>query len=153
MSRHFWWKQALGLTPGDPSVDEHAFMSEVLQLSITFDMLNAGELACVEAISRRYQLIEELYSMEMDRAQAGDVDWAGERRLFMGSTLGRHGCLVSPELREWLATEVSKTAAVMKERRKAREERLLARGVPAYDPASGDGASTGRGRGRGRGGK
>ena len=44
-------------------------------------------------------------------------------------------------------------AATVYEQIGYRDERLLARGVPAHDPASGDGASTMRGRGRGRGGK
>ena len=91
----------------------------------------------------------------MDRSFTGEVDWAGERRLFLGSTLGRHGCLVAPELKEWVATEVAKTTVVLKERRKAREERLLAGHGPSgssQEPAVDGSPAPAKGRG-GRGGR
>ena len=37
----------------------------------------------------------------------------------------RGNTCVQPELSEWLATELAKEAAVLKERRNAREERAL----------------------------
>lgn len=50
-----------------------------------------------------------------------------------------------PDLEEWVSYRLQKESAVLKERRKAREERVLARGV-------GGDAGTGRGQGgKGRG--
>ena len=152
MARHFWWKQSLLLEVEDPGVDEHAFLSELLQLAVVYDQLNLGCLASFEAVARRYQIHEEMYAQEMDRKQMGEIDWAGERALLAGSSLNHYGCLVSPDLKEWIATEVSKKAAILKERRKAREERLFAQGAPAAvqptetSPAAGGKLRRGRGK-------
>ena len=40
-------------------------------------------------------------------------------------TATRAGLCISPKLQEWVAQELSKESAVLKERRKAREERQL----------------------------
>jgi hypothetical protein len=100
---------------GRPWVDEHAFLSEVLQLGVVYDQMNIGCLAAFEAIARRYQIHEEMYAQEMDQRQCGEIDWAGERALFAGSSLNHYGCLVCPALKEWIATEVSKKVAILKE--------------------------------------
>eukprot|EP00973_Karenia_brevis_P023383 3218971-Karenia_brevis.AAC.1 len=59
VARHFWWKQTLGLTPADPGVDEHHFLSMLLEYGAQYDQLNLANLASFEAIARRYQLWEE----------------------------------------------------------------------------------------------
>ena len=49
-----------------------------------------------------------------------------EAHLYAGSS-SRAGLCISPELSEWVADEMRKESAVMKERRKAREERALSK--------------------------
>ena len=44
IQRHFWWRQILGLSVSDVGVDEHHFLSQVLEVSLCFDQLNIGEL-------------------------------------------------------------------------------------------------------------
>ena len=44
---------------------------------------------------------------------------------------GRGGALVCPELQTWVAERLQAEAAVLKERRKGREEKILARGSQA----------------------
>ena len=54
----------------------------------------------------------------------------------MGQQRGRGSALVAPELKEWVAERLQKEAAVLKERRKAREEKVLAQGsVPSHSSA------------------
>ena len=60
-----------------------------------------------------------------------------EQSLFMGATAGHAGTLVCPALKTWIAGEMAREASVLKERRKAREERALAR--PKKNPKGGKG--------------
>jgi len=145
--RHFWWRQVLGLQAGDVGVDDHFFLSELFELAMCYDQVNAGTSAVLEAISRRYQLHEEINSEALKVADAGEgnSEWAEERRLFLGAPQSRASALIMPALKEHIAAEVAKEAAIMKERRKAREERLLLTPQSAGDA----GDKTGKARGRG----
>jgi len=145
--RHFWWRQVLGLQSGDVGVDDHYFLSELVELALCYDQLNAGTSATLEAISRRYQLHEEINSEALKFADAGEgnYEWAEERRLFLGAPQSRASALVMPALKEHISSEVAKEAAIMKERRKAREERALL--APHAAAESGDKSGKSRGRG------
>ena len=59
--------------------------------------------------------------------------------------------MVAPDLEEWVAERMQKEAAVLKERRKGREERLLAQGVDPATATAEEVSGKKRGRGRGRG--
>ena len=85
-------------------------------------------LLSFELLLRELQLIEERHT---DKQNAGDEvqrERADEYQILMG--LQRSHTCMDPRLREFLATELHKASAVLKERRKAREERTLARKPP-----------------------
>ncbi|CAK0817574.1 unnamed protein product, partial [Prorocentrum cordatum] len=118
--RHFWWRQLLGLGPSDWGVGEHESLSRLFEYALTYDQLNFGELA-------------SLCARVLIAATAGgdsghlDNDW-----LFMGQE-GRHGrALVAPALESWISQKLSEESAVLKERRKAKEGRQLARSTEAW---------------------
>ena len=119
----------------------------MVELALCYDQLNAGTSSVLEAISRRYQLHEEINSEALKLADAGEgnYEWAEERRLFLGAPQSRASALVTPALKEHISAEVAKEAAIMKERRKAREERALL----APHSVAETGTKSGRGRGRG----
>ena len=73
-----------------------------------------------------------------------------ERRLFLGHARSRGHALVVPQLERWVATKLAEESAVLKERRKGREERALARGAHTEGQRDQPAAAP-RGRGRGRG--
>ncbi|CAK0845448.1 unnamed protein product, partial [Prorocentrum cordatum] len=131
LQRHFWWRSIQGLTASDSGVDDHHFISEVLQELTTYDQLNAGELVAVEILCRRYQLWEELYASSLREAEAGQdaAPWLDERSIFLGQDRSRGSALVCPALESWVAEKLREESAILKERRKGREERLLERGV------------------------
>ena len=132
--RHHWWRQVLGLHHTDEMVSEHEFLSELIELGLTFDQLNAGELLIYENISRRYQLIEEMYGQSLkDKSIAGfggHVE-ADERMLFLGKSHSHGTALVNPELQSWVASKVAERSSILKERRKGREEQRLAHASPS----------------------
>ena len=66
------------------------------------------------------QLLEE---KEEERSTKGQAE--SDNFLFRGQGGVRGYSCVSPELREWFAEELKRDAAILKERRKAREERQL----------------------------
>lgn len=148
LQRHQWWRSLLKLAPTDPAVAEHEGLSRAFEALLTFDQVNASELASAEVLSRRLQLIEEHYGRQLLEAEAGadGGDRAFENSLFLGGDRSRGRALVSPALEEWIADKLKQEAAIMKERRKGREERQLARGsdAAASPPATGQQPGGGR---------
>ena len=140
------------LSASDVGVDEHKFLSEILEQAMTYDQLQCGELLCMEGIARRYQMWEEVYSATLKQADAGAdaAPWMDERTLFLGERNRGHA-LISPELEERVANELAKESAILKERRKGREDKLLRQAEMdnIAGPFAGDQARP-RGRGRGR---
>ena len=139
--RHTWWKQSLGLSANDAGVEEHDMLSEVMEVGLAYDQLNVSNLLSFEILARRYQLWEEHYGELLKTRSAGsagptsvDMD---ERGLFAGRTFSAAHAWVCPALHSWIADRVRDKAAVLKERRKAREERTLAAGSRASDAAGG----------------
>ena len=130
VTRHYWWRQILGLAAADPGVDEHHFLCEILEVSIASDGLNTAALECFETISRRLQLWEEFYAEALRAAESGPGghEWLDERRIFLGGSRSKGHALVCPALEQHVATKLKEESEVLKERRKGREERRLARG-------------------------
>ena len=98
-------------------------------------------------------LREEFYSASLRAAESGDDtagDWLDERRVFLGAPRAQGQALVSPELETHVASRLREEAEVLKERRKAREERHLAR--PGLDPGVAPGGHGGGGAAGGGGG-
>ena len=161
--RHFWWRSVQQLGASDVGVDDHYFLSELFELACTIDQLNIGELVVFEVIARRFQLWEEVYAASLREAEAGSeaAPWLDERQIFLGHDRSRGHALVCPALETWVADRLKDESAILKERRKGREERLLYQGVnperAAAVAAGGAGATAHtptaprvRGRGRGR---
>ena len=130
LRRHFWWRGVLGLSATDEGVEEHEFLSTILEHALVYDQLCISELAAFEHISRRYMLWEESYSSHLKTALGANggggfgLD-SDERVLFMGIQT-THTALVAPELQTWISGRVAERSAILKERRKGREERALA---------------------------
>ena len=123
LGHHQAWRTACKFQPSDAPAVEHEAWSKVLQTLLTYDQLDVSNLAGAELVVRSIQRIEEKHKYKL---QASDE--TGEGALFMGAMGGaRAGSVVSPKLTEWVGSELQKEAAVAKERRKAREERNLAR--------------------------
>ena len=141
VQRHYWWRSVQHLSTADLFVDDHLFISELLEAIICFDQLNASEISAVELAARRYQLYEEYYGHSLRCVEGGASAeiWLDERQLFLGQDRGRGKALVCPLLEEWVAERLKSESAVLKERRKGREERMLA--GPVEELPAGGGAA------------
>ena len=123
LAHHQAWRVACKFQPSDGPAVEHEGLCKILHTMLTYDQLDISNLASAELIARGIQRIEEKHKFKL---QASDD--SGEGALFMGAMGGaRIGSVVSPKLTEWVGGELQKEALVAKERRKAREERNLAR--------------------------
>ncbi|CAK0845831.1 unnamed protein product, partial [Prorocentrum cordatum] len=73
---------------GDAGVEEHAYITEVLERACVFDQPNCTELEAFVVLSWRYQLSEALYAPESailtEKVKGGE-----EKRLAHGATAGR----------------------------------------------------------------
>jgi len=130
MRRHFWWRSTLGLGANDDGVDEHGFLSELLEVSMSFDQLNSSDLVVLEHISRRYQTWEETYADILRAKSNGARGNRGldteERALYLGTGTSTTAALVAPDLQAYVATKAGERSAILRERRKGRGERQLA---------------------------
>ena len=83
-------------------------------------------MGSLESVARQLQLREE---RRRDRAlgfRKDDASRREEERCFMGMATAR-GPMAAPALSTWISEQIARENAVAKERRKAREERQLAK--------------------------
>ena len=115
VTRHETWKSDSGVRKELAAVYEHEVLSRSLHLAASFDALNVSALVSCELMARRLQLIESAV-----REDAAAPSFEGARH-FMGVGGGRGGAFVVPSLQAHVAGELGKQAAILKEKRKARE--------------------------------
>ena len=103
----------------------HDLLGLTLELGLCFDQVDASNMASMEVVCRAYQLIEETGgSMQMEGLEhyvGRDVHGAGLRR----------GIALAPSLAAHATEQQSKQTGILKERRKAREEKAAAKSQPA----------------------
>ena len=142
---HERWKSSYQLRDSDDYVDQHLHVCKALHIAVVLDQLQVINVLAFELLGRQLQLLEEKQAEVGGRGGAAGGHEVDEAFLFVNVGPSRALTCVAPELKEWISEELRKEASILKERRKAREERELQRGAP------GGGGRRGRG-GRGRGG-
>ena len=105
-----------------PLVFEHEMLSTGFDLAIGVDRLNIKNLASFEWFIRRMQLHEHAV---LENPLAPSYEGA---RHFMGKGNRRGGALIAPELHAYVASELGKESAILREKRKAREARAAEKG-------------------------
>lgn len=134
---HRRWQADMRLNATDAGVALHAAACLMLEAMCSYDQLNCANLASAEHAARQIQLTQERWK-ERATGSADAQEMHLEFHVFAGTSTRGHLC-ICPDLTEWISDELKRESAINKERRKAREERALAR------------SSGGRGRGRGGG--
>ena len=118
---HIMWKQNGKLPDSDPWVFSHEAFCRILEVSITYDQLDVCALAGSELLCRQIQTIEERLKhkfVESDEATSSMFS-------LMTGANHRNALCICPALTAWVVAEAGKDVAIMKEQRKAREERAL----------------------------
>ena len=110
-------------------------LSTVLELAIWYDCLNATNLACMEVLRRRRQLLAEAHAANPAAPTYEGGDY------FMGTGLRPGGAIVAPTLTALVSDRLRAEAAILKEKRKLTESRTLRPGAaPPKKKGDGKGA-------------
>ena len=131
-SRHNKWVTECGIKHTDRLCYEHEVLSKAIDVAMVWDNSNIMNLWAIELVLRRVQLLE--FAVSEDPANPS-YDGATH---FMGSYDSSGGGYIAPSLQTYVAAELGKTSAILKEKRKAREAKL----------ARGKGANKGDGKGK-----
>ena len=119
---HHRWQSPAKAQSSEPGVQAHDAFCRTLEIMLCFDQLSLGSLASAEYVCRQIQLVEEKYKEKA--GSNASVELVQEQHLF-GGHFSRTNLCICLDLSAWIAEEMKTEAAVMKERRKAREERAL----------------------------
>ena len=119
MARHTRWVAEHKLQETDPQVYVHEVLSELFEVMLCYDMLDGSNLAVAERMARWYQDIEGTHEKEEAKG-ASDPYVSGLPR-------AGGGAAYCPELKQYVTDQVGKDVAILKEKRKAKEERELRR--------------------------
>ena len=117
--RHTKWCLEQKIDKDSAAAVAHDLLGYSIELALCWDQVDASNLACLELISRTYQLVEET---------AGALQMEGLEH-FIGRDSGaglRRGIAVAPLLARHATQRQAEETAIMKEKRKAREEKALA---------------------------
>jgi len=135
-ARHLRWKAAANVSGSDAGVAEHEMIMRIVELTLCYDQLQGAELASMEMLIRKAQLIELKHRDRVLAAAVGQVE--DDAHLYLGTGQTRGLLMIDPKLEEFVSSELSKEAATAKERRKMKEERALAK-PPANSSQPGGG--------------
>ena len=152
---HIRWRQRHRLNIHDWGVVQHQLALRTVSIAGCADQLDLPNLAAIEHLMREAQLVEHHYRNQErdqdDRHTAGDAGGGGgaggananaggkkqkggkggmpiqEVELFLGAGKSFYECMVAPELLEHVAKLMERDSGILKQSRKAREERALAR--------------------------
>ena len=119
---HSTWKANGRLQDSDATVLHHEAYCRVLETSLCYDQYNAAASAALELVCRQIQIAEDKLSHRFEDVSS---DHHSDYYLMSGAQSKSQLC-ISPELKAWISSEVQKESSILKERRKAREERVLA---------------------------
>ena len=137
---HKWWVSTNGLQADSWGVAEHENLMKIVDRLGRFDGLDLANLAGVELLFRRLQLIEYFWSekgpgggrghgkgnKESKDRKPDDLSYRAEAAVFTGTHREYGDVMISPDLLEYVSKEIEKDASIMKQVRKAREERAAA---------------------------
>ena len=137
-AQHHMWMGGAKLPEGDRSSYEDEVLARVIDLALTYDYLNISNLASMELVVRRRQLIAEAHA-----SSPGAPSYLGAEH-FMGQTYKAGGGVVVPTLTDFVSQKMQAQSAILKEKRKLAEAKSEGKGKKGNPKASpkGGGASS-----------
>eukprot|EP00959_Pyramimonas_sp_CCMP1952_P242489 5068354-Pyramimonas_sp.AAC.1 len=105
---------------------------KAVEYALTYDQVNASELAFVELLLRRAQLAECRYKHRLLRTDSQIVNILQDEFLYLGVGETRGQLMLCPLLEEYVASELHRESTIAKESRKLNEERRLQAGQASH---------------------
>ena len=122
---HYRWMSEVRLDYAARGTSEHLTLCQALEYMTIYDFIDPCGSACAELICRKIQIIHDLWRHKLP-SLGGKDNLEDDSFLILGTHETRNNVGFSPALSKWIGKEVSDEFLAAKERRKAREERLLA---------------------------
>lgn len=115
--QHLAWVQQSRIPEGDRAIFEDEVLSRIIDIAIKYDALNVCNLACMEMLVRRKQLLAEAHvgSPSAPSYEASDY--------FMGMRYRPGGGIVVPSLSEHVSRRMHEDSQILKEKRKLKESK------------------------------
>ena len=114
-AQHHIWVNSSGIPAGDRSVYEDQVLARILDEALCYDSLNVANLACIELVCRRRQLIADAHA-----AAPGAPSYLGAEH-YLGETYKQGGGIVVPALTDHVRRKMQAQAQILKEKRKLAE--------------------------------
>ena len=134
--QHLAWVQQAKIPDSNRAIHEDEILARALDLCVSYDCLNPSNLACMELLARRRQLIAQAHSLNPASPSYDGAD------LFLGNQYRAGGGIVVPSLRDHVSKGLHAESQILKERRKLAEARGRGggRGGPQKSDSSGRGS-------------
>ena len=120
LARHYQWRHENSIKDDERAGDKHELLSELFELAMTYDQLDISNLAMTEAVSRHMQHVEFEVKKKVEAKKGVDSS-----EYYLGRSRKPGGNLLNPALQKHIAERASRDSAILKEQRKAAEEREL----------------------------
>eukprot|EP00438_Fugacium_kawagutii_P008127 Skav234368 [mRNA] locus=scaffold2071:38895:40157:+ [translate_table: standard] len=129
-AQHHMRVNSSGVPPGDRSVHEDQLLARVLDAALCYDSLNISNLACIELICRRRQLIADAHSSSPSQPSYLGAEY------YLGDTYKSGGGIVTPALTDYVSRKMQAQSQILKEKRKLAEASggKGAKGKPSNPP-------------------
>lgn len=137
-AQHHVWVGSSRIPENDRSVFEDEVLARVLDAAVTYDCLNISNLASMELVVRRRQLLADAHS-----SSPGAPSYLGAEH-YMGQTYKAGGGIVVPTLTDHVSKQLQAQSQIMKEKRKMEEAKGKNRhpkAAPKSPPKGGGGAT------------
>lgn len=129
-SQHGLWVRGSRIPDGDRAIHEDLVLATIFEMVVCYDCLNVANLASMEVLCRRRQLLVEAHSANPAAPSYEGGDY------FLGTGSRPGGAIVAPNLASFVSERLRADAAILKEKRKLAEARNLR---PAAAPKKGGG--------------
>jgi hypothetical protein len=115
--QHLAWVQQSRIPEGDRAIFEDEVLSRIIDTAIKYDALNVCNLACMEMLVRRKQLLAEAHVGNPSAPSYEASDY------FMGMRYRPGGGIVVPSLSEHVSRRMHEDSQILKEKRKLKESK------------------------------
>jgi hypothetical protein len=129
VARHHAWRHENHLNDDDHQAVLHELLCEVLELLGCVDQCDLPNLAAAESAVRHVQYVEHEVKKKAEAKKAPT-----NAEYFLGRSRRTGGAVISPDLLKWVSEKAARESAILKEQRKAAEERSLLKGGEQLAP-------------------
>ncbi|CAE8641626.1 unnamed protein product, partial [Polarella glacialis] len=120
VARHGTWRHDNTIRDDEKMGMQHEILSDILEQALCVDQLDVSNCASFECLVRHLQLIESDVKKKVESKSPFAMN-----EYFLGRNRRTGGAIISPALIKWVADKAAQDSSILKEQRKAAEERAI----------------------------